>query len=58
MGLYHMRCDNGFILNEFYFVDRLSEFKTVEKYGNDIMEKINERNKLRRNGGNYNKVLN
>ncbi|XP_068672057.1 syntaxin-8-like isoform X1 [Montipora foliosa] len=34
----------------------LSEFKTVEKYGNDIMEKINERNKLRRNGGNYNKV--
>ncbi|XP_015779225.1 PREDICTED: syntaxin-8-like [Acropora digitifera] len=34
----------------------LSEFKTVEKYGQDIMEKINERNKLRRNGGNYNKV--
>ncbi|XP_078348976.1 syntaxin-8-like isoform X2 [Oculina patagonica] len=34
----------------------LSEFKTVEKYGQDIMEKINERNQIRRNGGNYNKV--
>jgi len=34
----------------------LSEFKTVEKYGQDIMEKINERNQLRRNGGNYTKV--
>ena len=35
---------------------RLSEFKTVEKYGQDVMEKINERNKIRRNGGNYTKV--
>lgn len=34
----------------------LSEFKTVEKNGQDIMEKINERNQRRRNGGNYNKV--
>ncbi|KAJ7340167.1 hypothetical protein OS493_002896 [Desmophyllum pertusum] len=34
----------------------LSEFKTVEKYGQDIMEKINERNQIRRNGGNLNKV--
>lgn len=34
----------------------LSEFKTVEKYGQDIMEKINERNRLRRGGGNYTKV--
>lgn len=36
---------------------RLSEFKTVEKYGQDIMEKINERNQIRRNGGNYSKVI-
>lgn len=34
----------------------MSEFKTVEKNGQDIMEKINERNQRRRNGGNYNKV--
>ncbi|XP_073245350.1 syntaxin-8-like isoform X1 [Porites lutea] len=34
----------------------LSEFKTVEKYGQDIMEKINDRNKLRRNGANFSKL--
>ena len=40
----------------FLSCNRLSEFKTVEKYGQDIMEKINERNQIRRNGGNLNKV--
>ena len=41
----------------FFFHHRLSEFKTAEKYGQDIMEKINERNQIRRNGGNYSKVI-
>ena len=41
----------------FYSHHRLSEFKTAEKYGQDIMEKINERNQIRRNGGNYSKVI-
>lgn len=45
----------GFIMR--FFCNRLSEFRTVEKYGQDIMEKINDRNQIRRNGGNYNKVI-
>ena len=44
-------------MTKFCSFNRLSEFKTVEKNGQDIMEKINERNQRRRNGGNYNKVI-
>ena len=46
-----------FIFFFFFSHHRLADFKTVEKYGQDIMEKINERNQIRRNGGNYSKVI-
>ncbi|XP_031573574.1 syntaxin-8-like isoform X2 [Actinia tenebrosa] len=33
-----------------------NEYRGVEQYGQDIMEKINERNRLRRSGSNYARI--
>ena len=34
----------------------MSDCKSVENLGSEIMEKLNEKNKLKRSGSNYSKV--